>query len=157
MFKCLSLKTIPRWISGTIKCWPTYVHFRMISLSRVLLTGARGFSRGSRLSTSSSSLLWPRLSLVTPGPMARPRIQFLAPPPCVTARLFSSEGDRGDSEPFSVSALQDPLTWCTWWWCPLLCHTLFQSPVSGEAPIVPSTVTIPEEWPIVPIVAVNRW
>ena len=39
----------------------------------------------------------------------------------------------------------------------ITCHTLFQSPVSGEAPIVPSTVTVPEEWPIVPIVAVNRW
>ena len=33
---------------------------------------------------------------------------------------------------------------------------IFQAPVSGEAPIVPSTVTIPEEWPVVPIVAVNR-
>ena len=39
----------------------------------------------------------------------------------------------------------------------ITCHTPFQSPASGEAPIVPSTVTIPEEWPIVPIVAVNRW
>ena len=26
----------------------------------------------------------------------------------------------------------------------------------GEGPVVPSTVTVPDEWPMVPIVAVNR-
>merc|ERR1719232_2321517 len=60
------------------------------------------------------------------------KLQFISPPKLVTARYFSS--DPNDEPAYPVG----------------------DESTGGPAPIVPSTVTVPEDWPVLPIVAVNR-